>query len=198
MEEKKTTPTKPEEKKPEEKKEPKFWKGDTASAFADAIIGGFIVGFVNMFFLHWSWHPGIVTMVVVFLVVGTNPAFKDNRTPEQRQKDADAAMQRIHEENVRKQAQAAKTQAAMQAKSDKMDEQIKKNQLKIQKQQIKEMRHAMKCPHCHSTNVKPLGVHRKDFSLGRELMWGYGSGSNGKATKKTDFVCMKCGKRFVK
>lgn len=193
MEEKKTTPT-----KPEEKTEPKFWKGNTENAFAYSITIGFFVGAANMIFLHWGWHPGIVTMVVVFLVVGTNPAFKDNRTPEQRQKDADAAMQRIHEEHVKKEAKATKEKAKMQAQSDKLDTQLKKNQLKIQKQQIREMRHAMKCPHCHSTNVKPLGVHRKDFSLSRQIMWGAGSGSNGKATKKTDFVCMKCGKRFTK
>lgn len=186
MEEKKTTPI-----KPEEKKEPKFWKGNTENAFAYSVMIGFFVGAANMIFLHWGWHPGIVSMILIFLIVGTNPAFADKRTPEEKSADA---MKRLHEESVRKQAQAAKTQA----KSGKMDEQIKKNQLKIQKQQIREMRHAMKCPHCHSTNVKPLGVHRKDFSLGRQFMWGYGSGSNGKATKKTDFVCMKCGKRFVK
>ena len=188
MEEKKTTPMKTENA---EKKEPKFWKGNTENAFAYSVTIGFFVGAANMIFLHWGWHPGIVSMVLIFLIVGTNPAFADKRTPEEKSADA---MKRLHEESVRKQAQAAKTQA----KSGKMDEQIKKNQLKIQKQKIREMRHAMKCPHCHSTNVKPLGVHRKDFSLGRQFMWGHGSGSNGKATRKTDFVCMKCGKRFVK
>ena len=192
MEEKKNTPMKTENA---EKKEPKFWKGNTENAFAYSVTIGFFVGAANMIFLHWGWHPGIVSLVLIFLIVGTNPAFADKRTPEEKSADA---MKRLHEESFKKQAQAAKTQATMQAKSDKMDEQIKKNQLKIQKQQIKDMKHSIKCPHCHSRNVKPLGVHRKDFSLSRELMWGYGSGSNGKATKKTDFVCMKCGKRFVK
>ncbi|GHV97850.1 hypothetical protein lacNasYZ03_11270 [Lactobacillus nasalidis] len=192
MDDKKTTPTKKTENT--EKKEPKFWKGDTASAFAYAITIGFFVGAANMIFLHWGWHPGTVSMILTFLIVGTNPAFADKRTPEQRKADADKAMQRIHEERLQKEAKAAKTQA----QADKMDMQLKKNQLKIQKQQIKDMKHSIKCPHCHSHNVKPIGVHRKDFSLSREIMWGYGSGSNGKATKKTDFVCMKCGKRFVR
>ncbi len=147
MEEKnQTTPT-----KPEEKKEPKFWKGNTENAFAYSVMIGFFVGAANMIFLHWGWHPGIVSMVLIFLIVGTNPAFADKRTPEEKSADA---MKRIHEESVRKQEQAAKTQA----KSDKMDEQIKKNQLKIQKQQIREMRRAMKCPHLHLTMAISIDI----------------------------------------
>lgn len=84
------------------------------------------------------------------------------------------------------------------AKAERLDEKIKRNQIRIQKEQLKQMKHSLKCPHCHSTNVKPLGVHRKDFSVGREFFWGHGAGASGVSTNKTDFVCMKCGKRFVK
>lgn len=61
------------------------------------------------------------------------------------------------------------------------------------------------CPHCGSTNIQPLGVHKKGFSVGKAvggavLTNGIGllAGFAGKNTKQTDFVCMNCGKQFKK
>ncbi|PWT35762.1 hypothetical protein DKZ22_10920 [Limosilactobacillus reuteri] len=63
----------------------------------------------------------------------------------------------------------------------------------------------MKCPKCRSTNVQPLGVHKKGFSVGKAiggavLTGGVGAvaGFLGKNTNQTDFVCMDCGKQFKK
>lgn len=59
------------------------------------------------------------------------------------------------------------------------------------------------CPHCGSTNIQPLGQHRKGFSIGKAvggtiLTGGVGAlaGFAGKKTNQTDFVCMNCGKQF--
>lgn len=61
------------------------------------------------------------------------------------------------------------------------------------------------CPYCGSTNLQPLGQHRKGFSIGKAiggtvLTGGVGAlaGFVGKKTKQTDFVCMNCGKQFKK
>ncbi len=61
------------------------------------------------------------------------------------------------------------------------------------------------CPNCHSTNIQPLGQHRKGFSVGKAvggavLTGGVGTlaGFAGKKTKKTTFVCMDCGKQFIR
>lgn len=61
------------------------------------------------------------------------------------------------------------------------------------------------CPHCGSTNIQPLGQHKKGFSVGKAvggvvLTGGVGAlaGFAGKKTKQTDFVCMNCGKQFKK
>ncbi|MCP9357985.1 hypothetical protein KBX49_07720 [Liquorilactobacillus satsumensis] len=60
-----------------------------------------------------------------------------------------------------------------------------------------------KCPKCGSHEIQPLGVHKKGFSLGKAVVGGaltngIGTiaGFAGKKTKKTDFVCMNCGKQF--
>lgn len=60
-----------------------------------------------------------------------------------------------------------------------------------------------KCPKCGSQNIQPLGVHKKGFSVGKAVVGGaltngFGAiaGFAGKRTKKTDFVCMNCGKQF--
>ena len=99
--------------------------------------------------------------------------------------------------------QATKEQKR-EAKMQKNELKLQKNQLKIQKHQLKN-RNKIKCPKCRSTNVQPLGVHKKGFSVGKAvggtiLVGGVGSlaGFAGKSSKKTDFVCMNCGKQFKK
>ncbi|MCC4402909.1 hypothetical protein LMB59_02065 [Limosilactobacillus reuteri] len=78
---------------------------------------------------------------------------------------------------------------------------LQKNQLKIQKHQLKN-RNKIKCTKCRSTNVQPLGVHKKEFSVskavGGTILVGRVGSLAGKNSKKTDFVCMNCGKQFKK
>lgn len=64
---------------------------------------------------------------------------------------------------------------------------------------------ALHCPYCGSINVNALGADKKKFSVGKAvggavLTGGVGAlaGFLGKKTGKTDFVCMDCGKQFVK
>lgn len=85
----------------------------------------------------------------------------------------------------------------MSAKEDERKE-LKKER-KSQKQADK-----FKCPKCGSHEIQPLGVHKKGFSVGKAVVggaitpMGIGTvaGFAGKKTKKTDFVCMHCGKQF--
>lgn len=63
----------------------------------------------------------------------------------------------------------------------------------------------MKCPRCGSQNIHPLSQHRKGFSLtkaaGGTLLAGKNgslAGFAGKKTNQVDWVCMDCGKTFVK
>lgn len=71
-----------------------------------------------------------------------------------------------------------------------------------EKEQIK---NSLICPKCHSDNIQVLGAQRKGFSVGKAvggaiLTGGIGAlaGFAGKKGKKTEFVCMNCGNRFLK
>ncbi|WP_262350131.1 hypothetical protein [Limosilactobacillus fermentum] len=62
----------------------------------------------------------------------------------------------------------------------------------------------MKCPRCGSRNIQPAGVHKGGFSVGKAvggaaLTGGIGAlaGFAGKQTKKSDWVCLDCGKSFT-
>ncbi|MBS7688400.1 hypothetical protein KIP16_05570 [Limosilactobacillus fermentum] len=62
----------------------------------------------------------------------------------------------------------------------------------------------MKCPRCGSKNIQPAGVHKGGFSVGKAvggaaLTGGIGAlaGFAGKQTKKSDWVCLDCGKSFT-
>ncbi|OIM23960.1 hypothetical protein ATX60_03990 [Oenococcus oeni] len=107
-----------------EKKEPKFWKGNSVDGFSYGIVTGFIVGVFNIAFIH-IWHLGIFTWIVIWLFVGTIPAFKDTKTEEKKRqqevKDRKTVVS-IYEEEAQK--------------------------------KIKKSSHALVCPHCGSANVQ--------------------------------------------
>lgn len=85
----------------EEKKEPRFWKGDAVAGFVYGMFGGLLVGILNIAFLH-IWHIGIIAWIVIWLVVGTQPRFKDKRTPDQVKKDNAKFMSHVQEKNEKK------------------------------------------------------------------------------------------------
>ncbi|MDU8985785.1 hypothetical protein [Ligilactobacillus animalis] len=180
--------------------EPKFWKGDSVKGFVYGAFAGLITGIFNISLWNIP-HLGLIIFVAIWLLIGTNPTFKDKRSPEEIKRDHEQHLKNMKEEKIAKaNAKAIKKQAA----TEKLDMQLKKNELKLQKQQLKNST-KIKCPKCKSTNVQPLGVHKKGFSVGKAvggavLIGGLGTmaGFAGKRTKKTDFVCLKCGKQFKK
>lgn len=84
-----------------------------------------------------------------------------------------------------------------------------KGKLKTENQAMQDLKvytqkNKFKCPNCDSKNIQALGIHKKGFSVGKAvggavLTGGVGTlvGFAGKKTKKTDFVCNECGKRFT-
>lgn len=189
------------------KQESNFWKGDPFTGFILGAIVGLIVGSINIATISFPWL-GRLCFLGIWLFVGTQPRFKDKRTPEQIAKDKEERDQKFEEIREQAKAREAERQATKEqkreAKMQKNELKLQKNQLKIQKYQLKN-RSKIKCPKCRSTNVQPLGVHKKGFSVGKAvggtiLVGGVGSlaGFAGKRSKKTDFVCMNCGKQFKK
>ncbi|MEK1440271.1 hypothetical protein HCY77_09610, partial [Limosilactobacillus fermentum] len=71
----------------------------------------------------------------------------------------------------------------------------------------------MKCPRCGSQNIQPAGKHNEKFSGGKAaagtavgavafgpvgaVVGGLASGFTGKQTKKSDWVCLDCGRSFT-
>lgn len=198
------------------KQESNFWKGDPFTGFVLGAIVGLIVGSINIATISFPWL-GRLCFLGIWLFVGTQPRFKDKRTPEQIAKDNEAAEQRLQELREKAEARQAERQAEKEQKQiasarkrevkmQKNELKLQKNQLKIQKHQLKN-RNKIKCPKCRSTNVQPLGVHKKGFSVGKAVagtvlahgaVVGPLAGFAGKNSKKTDFVCMNCGKQFKK
>ncbi|WLW45052.1 hypothetical protein [Limosilactobacillus fermentum] len=88
--------------------------------------------------------------------------------------------------------------------------QAKKRVESIQRARLKEK---MKCPRCGSRNIQPAGKHTKNFSGGKAaagttvgavafgpvgaVVGGLASGFTGKQTKKSDWVCLDCGRSFT-
>lgn len=191
------------------KKEPQFWKGNPSGGFATGLVAGFIIGLINICSFNIPWL-GRICFIAIWLVMGTQPRFKDTRTPEEIAKDKEEREQKFEEIREQAKAREAERQATKEqkreAKMQKNELKLQKNQLKIQKHQLKN-RNKIKCPKCRSTNVQPLGVHKKGFSVGKAvagtvvtggLKVGALAGFAGKGSKKTDFVCMNCGKQFKK
>ncbi|MCR5280966.1 MAG: hypothetical protein K6D60_04700 [Lactobacillus sp.] len=75
------------------------------------------------------------------------------------------------------------------------------------------MQAKMKCPRCGSKNIQPAGRHTEKFSGGKAtagtavgavvfgpagaVVGGLASGFTGKQTKKSDWVCLDCGRSFT-
>ncbi|MFT8425738.1 MAG: hypothetical protein ABF630_09775 [Liquorilactobacillus sp.] len=98
--------------------------------------------------------------------------------------------------------QKAKLIAAEKKVQDSKQVLIENKQRKAASKQEK-LNNKFKCPKCGSHNIQPLGVHKKGFSIGKAVVGGALTGGigtlagfSGKKTKKTDFVCMNCGKQF--
>ncbi|ANK60932.1 hypothetical protein AYR52_06010 [Loigolactobacillus backii] len=60
-----------------------------------------------------------------------------------------------------------------------------------------------RCPKCGSYNIQVVGNHHKGFSVGKAVVGGALAGGvgtvagfAGKKGKKTDMICMNCGKKF--
>lgn len=191
------------------KKESNFWKGDPSGGFATGLVAGFIIGLINICSFNIPWL-GRICFIAIWLVMGTQPRFKDTRSPEEVSKakeERDQKFEEIREQaEIREAERQAMKEQKREAKIQKNELKLQKNQLKIQKHQLKN-RNKIKCPKCKSTNVQPLGVHKKGFSVGKAvagtvvtggLKVGALAGFAGKGSKKTDFVCMNCGKQFKK
>lgn len=193
-----------------------FWKGEPGAGFLLGIVVGFLTGAINIGWLGIPWL-GRICFVATWLVVGTQPRFKDKRTPEQIAKDAEKSQQQLKELRERAKTYQIEKQAKKELKqvesAKKNEQKLQRNELKLQKNQLKLQKHQLKnrnkvkCPKCRSTNVQPLGVHKKGFSVGKAvagtvvtggLKVGALAGFAGKGSRKTDFVCMNCGKQFKK
>ena len=149
-------------------------------------IGGFIGGALGGFGISASW-------VLTFKAL-SKANDKRKQMAEERARIPKEVLQKKKEEKARikaeKKAQAeAKAQAVIQ---------------QMQKAKQDRMQAKMKCPRCGSKNIQLAGKHRKGFSVGKAvggaaLTGGIGAlaGFAGKQTKKSDWVCLDCGRSFT-
>lgn len=149
-----------------------------------AIIGFSIGGFLGFILL-----AVIAYFAAKFTLKKHDEKVLTSLTPQEKE-----AMKKEKEEKARikaeKKAQAnAEAQAAIQ---------------QLQKAKQDRMQAKMKCPRCGSKNIQLAGKHRKGFSVGKAvggavLTGGIGAlaGFAGKQTKKSDWVCLDCGKLFT-
>ncbi|WP_252265541.1 hypothetical protein [Limosilactobacillus fermentum] len=131
---------------------------------------------------------GISGFVVAWAVV----KYKAYMTPERRQE--------IKARRVAKK-EAHKGQKSLLTKMVESQVQAENRKASIQRTKLKEK---MKCPRCGSKNIQLAGQHRKGFSVGKAvggaaLTGGIGAlaGFAGKQTKKSDWVCLDCGRSFT-
>lgn len=87
--------------------------------------------------------------------------------------------------------------------SNASEERDKAKKARKKERKIEKSASKFKCPKCGSQEIQSLGVHKKGFSVGKAVVGGALTGGigtvagfAGKKTKKTDFVCMHCGKQF--
>lgn len=141
-----------------------------------------IIGLSTDGFLGFILLAVVAYFATKFAIKKHDERFPASLTPQERE-----AMKKEKEEKARikaeKKAQAdAEAQAVIQ---------------QLQKEK-------MKCPRCGSKNIQLAGKHRKGFSVGKAvggaaLTGGIGAlaGFAGKQTKKSDWVCLDCGKSFT-
>ena len=142
-----------------------------------AIIGLSIDGFLGFILL-----AVVAYFATKFAIKKHDERFPASLTPQERE-----AMKK---EKAEKKAQAdAEAQAVIQ---------------QLQKAKQDRMQAKMKCPRCGSKNIQLAGKHRKGFSVGKAvggaaITGGIGAlaGFAGKQTKKSDWVCLDCGRSFT-
>lgn len=149
-------------------------------------IGGFIGGALGGFGISAS---GVLTIEAL-----SKANAKRKQMAEERAQIPKDVLQKKKEEKARikaeKKAQAnAEAQAVIQ---------------QLQKAKQDRMQAKMKCPRCGSRNIQLAGKHRKGFSVGKAvggaaITGGIGAlaGFAGKQTKKSDWVCLDCGRSFT-
>lgn len=146
-----------------------------------ATIIGAIIGFSIGGFLGWVFLGVVANFATKFALKKHDEKVYASLTPQERE-----AVKKEKEEKARIKAEKrAKAQAVIQ-----------------QWQKAK-----MKCPRCGSTNIQLAGKHRKGFSVVKAVggtvltspIGGIGAlaGFAGKQTKKSDWVCLDCGKSFT-
>lgn len=146
-----------------------------------AIIGLSIDGFLGFILL-----AVVAYFATKFAIKKHDERFPASLTPQDRE-----AMNKEKEEKARikaeKKARAdAEAQAVIQ---------------QLQKAKQDRMQAKMKCPRCGSKNIQPAGKHTEKFSGGKAAagtaVGGLASGFTGKQTKKSDWVCLDCGRSFT-
>lgn len=141
-------------------------------------IGGFIGGALGGFGISASW-------VLIFKAL-SKANDKRKQMAEERARIPKEVLQKKKEEKARIKAEKmAHAQAVIQ---------------QLQKEK-------MKCPRCGSKNIQLAGKHRKGFSVVKAVggtvltspIGGIGAlaGFTGKQTKKSDWVCLDCGRSFT-
>ncbi|QAR22399.1 hypothetical protein [Limosilactobacillus fermentum] len=149
-------------------------------------IGGFIGGALGGFGISASW-------VLIFKAL-SKANDKRKQMAEERAQIPKEVLQKKKEEKARIKAEK-KTQANAEAQAVIQ---------RLQKAEQDRMQAKMKCPRCGSKNIQLAGKHRKGFSVGKAvggaaLTGGIGAlaGFAGKQTKKSDWVCLDCGRSFT-
>lgn len=145
-------------------------------------IGGVIGGALGGFGISASW-------VLIFKALSKANG-KRKQMAEERARIPKEVLQKKKEEKARIKAEKkAHAQAVIQ---------------QLQKAKQDRMQAKMKCPRCGSRNIQLAGKHRKGFSVGKAvggaaLTGGIGAlaGFAGKKTKKSDWVCLDCGRSFT-
>ena len=142
---------------------------------------------------------GIFGFIVAWAVV----KYKAYMTPERRQEIKARLVAKRQEIKARRVAKKEehKGQKSLLTKIVESQAQAENRKASIQRTKLKEK---MKCPRCGSHNIQLAGVHKGGFSVakaagGTILTGGIGSlaGFAGKQTKKSDWVCLDCGKSFT-
>lgn len=154
-----------------------------------AIIGLSIDGFLGFILL-----AVIAYFATKFAIKKHDERFPASLTPQERE-----AMKKEKEEKARIKADKKENSLLNKMVENQKLAQNRKESIKRTKLKAK-----MKCPRCGSKNIQPAGKHRKGFSVGKAvggaaLTGGIGAlaGFAGKQTKKSDWVCLDCGRSFT-
>lgn len=157
-----------------------------------AIIGLSIDGFLGFILL-----AVVAYFATKFAIKKHDERFPASLTPQERE-----AMKKEKEEKDRIKAEKKGNSLLNKMVENQKLAQNRKESIKRTKLKTK-----MKCPRCGSKNIQPAGVHKGGFSVGKAVggtvltspIGGVGAlaGFAGKQTKKSNWVCLDCGKSFT-